>query len=71
MDMAASLLEQIVGAGLLIPSGVDGVLARSARFDAVVDGLDALVGRTGAVDRPEVPRFRRRCRVQTLCAAGT
>jgi seryl-tRNA synthetase len=50
-------MDQVVAAGLLIPSGVDGVLARSARFDSVVDGLDALVGRTGAVDLPEVLRF--------------
>src|ERR1700733_4967672 len=57
MDAVASLMDQIVAAGLLIPSGVDGILARSARFEAVVDGLDALAGRTGAIDRPEVLRF--------------
>lgn len=57
MDAAVSLLDRIVAAGLLIPSGVDGVMGRSARFDAVVDGLDALVGRTGSIDRPEVLRF--------------
>ncbi len=31
--------------------------ARSARFESVVDALDAMVGRTGAVDNPEVFRF--------------
>jgi seryl-tRNA synthetase len=57
MDATPALLEQLVAAGLLVPSGVDGVMARAERFDRVVDALDALVGRTGAVDRPEVFRF--------------
>jgi seryl-tRNA synthetase len=57
MAAVASFMDQIIAAGLLIPSGVDGILARSARFDAVVDALDALAGRIGAVDRPEVLRF--------------
>jgi seryl-tRNA synthetase len=57
MDAEASLMEQVVAAGLLIPSGVDGVFAHSARFDAVADGLYALAGRTGAMDRPEILRF--------------
>ena len=57
MDGTASLMDQIVGAGLLIPSGVDGVMARSERFETVLDALDAFITRTGAVDRPETLRF--------------
>ena len=57
MDAPAELLEQLLGSGLLIASGVDGIYARSERFEQVVDALDAMVGRTGAVDRPEVFRF--------------
>jgi seryl-tRNA synthetase len=53
----ASLMQLMVEAGLLIPSGVDGVPARSVRFEAVVDALDALAGRTGAGDKPEGLRF--------------
>ena len=57
MDAAASLMEQLAGSGLLIPSGVDGIVARSALFEAVVDALDAMAARMGAGDRPEVLRF--------------
>jgi len=57
MDATAGLMHQLVAAGLLIPSGVEGIPARSGVFESVVDALDAMVGRTGAVDRPEVLRF--------------
>jgi seryl-tRNA synthetase len=57
MDAAASLMDRLVGSGLLIPSGVDGIVARSALFEAVVDALDAMAARMGAGDRPEVLRF--------------
>jgi len=57
MDAAASLLDRLIGAGLLIATGVDGVWLRSGRFERVVDALDAMVGRFGAADQPEVLRF--------------
>jgi seryl-tRNA synthetase len=57
MDAMPSLLDRLIANGVLIPSGVDGIYARSGRFEAVVDALDALVVRTGAVDNPEVLRF--------------
>jgi seryl-tRNA synthetase len=53
----AGLMQLMVEAGLLIPSGVAGVPARSERFETVVDALDSLAGRSGAGDRPEVLRF--------------
>jgi seryl-tRNA synthetase len=57
MDAQATLLDQLIANGLLIQSGVDGVYLRSIRFEAVVDALDTMVGRYGAVDSPEVLRF--------------
>ena len=57
MDAPVTLLDQLIASGLLIPSGVDGVYARSIRFETIVDALDAMVGRYGATDQPEVFRF--------------
>jgi seryl-tRNA synthetase len=57
MDAPVTLLDQLIASGMLIPSGVDGIYARSIRFEAIVDALDAMVGRYGEVDRPEVFRF--------------
>jgi seryl-tRNA synthetase len=57
MDAPATLLDQLIAHGLLLPSGVDGVYARSVRFESIVDALDAMVGRFGAIDTPEVLRF--------------
>src|SRR5215472_8606788 len=57
MDAQVPLLDRLLANGLLIASGVDGVYARSVRFDRVVDALDALVGRLGAADEAEVLRF--------------
>jgi seryl-tRNA synthetase len=52
-----TLLDQLIASGLLVPSGVDGVYLRSERFERIVDALDSMVGRFGAVDQPEVLRF--------------
>jgi seryl-tRNA synthetase len=57
MDATATLLDGLIDGKLLIPAGVEGVYLRSARFDAIVDALDAMVGRFGAADVPEVLRF--------------
>jgi seryl-tRNA synthetase len=57
VDAPATLLDQLIVHGLLIPSGVDGIYARGVRFENVVDALDAMVGRFGATDTPEVFRF--------------
>jgi seryl-tRNA synthetase len=57
MDAPATLLDQLIANGLLIPSGVDGIYARSIRFESIVDALDNMVGRSGATDAPEVMRF--------------
>jgi seryl-tRNA synthetase len=51
------LLDQLIADRLLIHSGVDGVYLRSERFERIVDSLDSMIGRFGAVDQPEVLRF--------------
>src|ERR1700744_1056504 len=53
----STLLDQLLAAGLLISSGVDGVFLRSIRFESVLDAAAALAGRIGAPDRPEVLCF--------------
>lgn len=57
MDAVTSLLDQLIAARLLIPTGVDGLYGRSAVFEEVVARFEALVTRTGAGDRAEVLRF--------------
>src|SRR4051794_33215233 len=57
MQATATLLDQLIGSGLLVPTGVDGVYARAIRFERIVDALDAMVGRFGASDEPEILRF--------------
>jgi seryl-tRNA synthetase len=70
MDAPATLLDQLIANGLLIPSGVDGVYARSVRFEGIVDALDAIVGRFGATDTPEVLRFPPAMPQVTLVKSG-
>ncbi len=53
----APLLERLIGAGLLIPTGVAGLYGRSGTFEAVIAAFDALVTREGAEGGPEVLRF--------------
>ena len=40
--------QQLFDAGLLVPTGIDGLYLRSGSFEAVVKGIDALVTRAGA-----------------------
>ncbi|WP_020203282.1 MULTISPECIES: amino acid--[acyl-carrier-protein] ligase [Cupriavidus] len=49
--------QALIAAGLLIPSGVDGVYGRSAVFEAIADGLNVAVSALGADQRAEVMRF--------------
>lgn len=49
--------DELVGAGLLIPSGVPGVYGVSGKFEDVVERVDRLIGRYGAHLHPEVVRF--------------
>jgi hypothetical protein len=55
----AELLDALVAAGHLIPSGVPGVYGRGSDFEAIRVGLDAHVTRvaTAAGETPETLRF--------------
>lgn len=49
--------DELVRAGLLIPTGVDGLYGRSGLFEEVVERFDALVSVWGGADGAEVMRF--------------
>jgi len=53
----AAFRRELIEAGLLIDGGVPGLYGRSETFDRICNGIDALVGVTAAVDRPELVRF--------------
>ncbi|MCB8878152.1 amino acid--[acyl-carrier-protein] ligase [Acidisoma silvae] len=52
-----SFRDTLFEAGLLVASGVDGIYGRSGDFEAVVDGIDGLISRDGAMPGAEVVRF--------------
>jgi tight adherence protein C len=54
---AAAYREALIDAGLLIPTGVDGLYGRSAVFESVAEALDATVTRLAAGDGAERLRF--------------
>jgi seryl-tRNA synthetase len=49
--------EELVKAGLLIPTGVRGVYGRGGAFEHVITQFDALVSHAGRELKPEVMRF--------------
>jgi seryl-tRNA synthetase len=51
------LLDQLIEAGHLIPSGVDGVYGRGGAFEQVLEGIDRLITRLGHGEGAEVMRF--------------
>ena len=57
MDAETPYLDQLLGTGLLIGTGVDGLYGRNGEFERVVEALDALALREGASDGAEVMRF--------------
>ena len=57
MNAPPRYLDNLITAGLLIPTGVDGVFGRSAAFERVLEGLDALVTRETGPDDAERVRF--------------
>ena len=52
-----SFTSALYGAGLLIPTEVAGLAARSGVFEAVIDGLDAFITKLGSSLSAEVVRF--------------
>lgn len=57
MDAQVNLLDQLIAAGLLTPTGVNGLYGRSGVFEAVIAAIEAQATRLGAGDRAEVWRF--------------
>lgn len=57
MENAPSLLQALIDHGHYIPMGVDGLYGKSATFEAIVDGLNAMVTRYGDGQGAEVMRF--------------
>ncbi len=66
----ADFLDELVAAGILLPSGVDGVLGRSFLFEDVVERLDAMITREGADQDAEVIRLPPVLPRTTLEASG-
>lgn len=54
---APTYLDDLLEAGLLISTGVDGLYGRSATFEDVVERVNALIGRWGNGKEVEVLRF--------------
>lgn len=52
-----AFLGELIGAGHLIPTGVDGLYGRGAAFEGIVSGLEGYISSFGDPDRPEVLRF--------------
>ena len=57
MDAQTTLMDRMVGSGLLTPTAVEGVHARSACFEDTIDAINAMAGRLGAADGAEKFRF--------------
>ena len=49
--------DDLFAAGLLVPSGVDGLYGRAAAFERIVEGVRDMVGRLGAADDVESYSF--------------
>ncbi len=69
-DAAAAFRDQLIAAGLLIPTGVDGLYGRSALYEQVADGLEAAISRMTADDGAERMRFPPLLSRQEFLASG-
>lgn len=63
-------LGELIRHGHYLPSGEPGVYGRGMHFEDVRSGVDELVTRTGAADKPERPRFPPVIPKRTLEKAG-
>ena len=57
LDAHREYRDELLGAGLLISMGVDGLYGRSGTFERIVEGINVAVSRVGDLDGPEVMRF--------------
>ncbi len=49
--------QELISAGLLLPSGVQGVYGLSGRFEGIIEAFEQYVTKKGAALKPEVVRF--------------
>ncbi len=49
--------EELIAAGMLIPSGVSGVYGLSGTFEGIIEAFERYISRQGAPLKPEVMRF--------------
>lgn len=56
-DPAGAFAAELFAAGLLLPTGIPGLPARSGSFEAVLEGLDGFITRIGRDAGTEVIRF--------------
>ncbi|WP_454738137.1 amino acid--[acyl-carrier-protein] ligase [Cupriavidus necator] len=52
-----TFLQTLIDADILIPTGVDGIYGRSGVYEAIAEGMNALVTQAGADQQAEVMRF--------------
>ncbi|CAG2156961.1 Amino acid--[acyl-carrier-protein] ligase [Cupriavidus yeoncheonensis] len=55
--VARTFLDSLIDAGILIPTGVDGIYGRSRVYEAIAEGMDALITEIGADQQAEMMRF--------------
>lgn len=55
--MQTKFRDRLVSAGILFPTGVDGLWGRNGTFEAIHDGLERAITRAGLPDEAEVMRF--------------
>ncbi len=70
MDAVPSYLEQLFGAGLLLPTGVDGLYGRSQMFEDVLERMAAKLGTWGRERHAELLRFPPGMQRDMLVKAG-
>lgn len=70
MDMQTTFRSQLYAAGLLFPTGVDGLVGRNGVFEAIFTGLETAITRAGLIDKPEVMRFPPAMAQQTFERSG-
>lgn len=56
-ESTARYRDQLIDAGLLLSTGVDGVYGRSDTFERVASGIERVVAATGSDESPRVVRF--------------
>jgi len=56
-DFRPALRERLIAAGLLVDTGENGLYGRNHVYEAIADGLTALITRMAADQHPEVLRF--------------